>query len=77
MTRRHRDLLRLLRGIAAPYGAGITIEQTNGNHWRATFTVGTRSAFVITGSTTRDWRERQEVRAMARRVLRELTQERA
>jgi hypothetical protein len=72
VTRRIRDLYKLLKAAAEPFGATVEIERTNGDHLRATFAIGTRRTFIITGLSPSDWRVNREVRANARRVLRSL-----
>jgi hypothetical protein len=71
MTRRYRDLLRLLRVEAAAYGACVWIEQTNGSHLRATFSRGGERRFIIMSLSPRS-RDDLVVRADARRALRTL-----
>jgi hypothetical protein len=72
--RRIRDLCRLLETEAEHFGASVTVEITNGGHVRNTFRIGTRQAFVITGFSPHSaWRTHRQVRAEARRALRNLT----
>jgi hypothetical protein len=73
MTRRYRDLLRLLQTEAESYSASVVIERTNGGHMRSTFSVGARTAFIIVSNSPSDWRVHRKVRADARRALRTLT----
>ena len=72
-VRRIRDLHRLCRGEAEPFGAGVRIERTGGDHLEVIFTVGGGTAFVITSLTPGCWRRDRHVRAEARRALRTLT----
>ena len=72
VSRRIRDLSRLLEGLAEPYGATVLVEQTNGGHLRGVFTLGARQVFIITGFSPSDWRVNRKVKATARRTLREL-----
>jgi hypothetical protein len=74
MTHRHvRDIHRLLEAEAAPYGASVEIEHTNGGHLRGVFHVGGQHVFIIT-STTPSSTERlhQNIRHDARRALRSI-----
>jgi hypothetical protein len=71
--RRVRDLRRLLETVAEPCGAAVAIEVTGGCHWRCTFTIGSRHAFIFTSRTPSDWRASRKVTAVARRTLRSLT----
>jgi hypothetical protein len=73
--RRLRDLRRLLTAEAAPFGAKVRIERTNGSHIRGIFRVGAREASIVTAFTPGDWRFDRKVRADARRVLRNLEPE--
>jgi hypothetical protein len=70
--RRIRDLHRLLADEAAPYGAKVRIEHTDGGHLRGVFSVGTREAYIITASSPSCWRSSRKVRLTARRILRNL-----
>jgi hypothetical protein len=70
--RRIRDLRRLLTDEAAPYGARVRIEKTNGSHLKSTFSVGEREAYMVSAYTPSDWRASRKVRADARRILRNL-----
>jgi hypothetical protein len=72
-ARRIRDLRRILEAEAEPYGASVTIELTNGSHLRHIFRLGDRHVFVISAlSPHNSWRTHRQVRAEARRVLRQL-----
>jgi hypothetical protein len=72
--RRIRDLQRLLETEAKRFGASVTVETTNGSHLRHIFRLGDRQTFVISGfSPHNSWRSHRQVRAEARRVLRNLT----
>jgi hypothetical protein len=72
VDRRLRDLRRLLAHEAAPFGAAVKIEQTKRSHFRASFSVDEREAFIVTAFSPSDWRFARQVRASARRVLRGL-----
>jgi len=75
MTRRIRDLRRMLKTVAGDFGASVTLEMTHGQHLRATFMVGNRRGCVIASATPSDrWFADQKTKADARRLLRELTQ---
>jgi hypothetical protein len=54
VTHRIRDLYKLLKAVAEPFGATVGIERTNGDHLRATFAIGTRRIFIITGLSPSD-----------------------
>jgi hypothetical protein len=74
MTRRIRDLYRLLAVEAEPYGATVRVERTNGGHLKCIFSVGEHEVFVVTSfSPSSTWRFGRHVRADARRALRSLT----
>jgi hypothetical protein len=75
MTRRHRDLTRLLAAIAEEFGVKFTgIGKTNGGHLRATFLVGGTPLEVIAGWSPRNpWRAQRKTESFVRRRLRELT----
>jgi hypothetical protein len=70
--RRFRDLRRLLDTLADPYGAAVIIEKTGGSHWRCTFTLGARHAFIIASFSPSDRNASRHVTADARRTLRHL-----
>ena len=72
--RRIRDLRRLLEAEAEGFGATVTIEITNGSHLKHTFRVGNQRVFTISAlSPHNTWRTHRQVRAEARRALRNLT----
>jgi hypothetical protein len=73
MTRHQRDLTRLLHEVAEPYGAAVSVEKTNGGHYRASFTIGGQTRFIVASSSPSDFRAYYKVRADARRVLTQLT----
>jgi hypothetical protein len=58
-ARRIRDLHRLLKSIAEPFGATVAIEHTRGSHLRGVFTVGVHRAVIVIGFSPSDWRARR------------------
>jgi hypothetical protein len=72
--RRKRDLIRLLHAVAEPCGAGVAIETSGSGHWRCTFTIADRHAYIITSRTPRCPFAHQNVKADARRTLRHLAE---
>jgi hypothetical protein len=71
MTRRERDLKRLLHEVAEPYQAAVRVEHT-GRHLRATFSIGACSRFIAIALTPSDHRFHRNVRRDARRALNQL-----
>jgi hypothetical protein len=70
--RRIRDIKKLLTSLADEFGCTVKIAQTHGGHLRATFNAGAKSVNVFSALTPSDWRNHRNVRADARRALREL-----
>jgi hypothetical protein len=70
-TRDVRRLRQLLESVAESYGAEIRLEPVKGSHLRATFVLGDRQRFIITGTNERS---DCNVRADAHRALRKLTE---
>ena len=74
-SRRIRDLRRLLEDVAAPFGATVAIERTNGDHLRGVLTIGERHAcIVMSASPHSEWRQSRCVTRDAKRALRGLTE---
>jgi hypothetical protein len=73
MTRRNRDLLRLLQAEAGAVGATVWIERTGGNHLKAIFSRGGARTFIIMALTPSCRRSNLNVRTSARHALRTLT----
>jgi hypothetical protein len=74
VTRRDRDLSRLLSSVAAQANARlIEIRTTSGGHKKALLTRGGRTVAVICPSTPSDRRSMLNTQADARRLLRGMT----
>jgi K+/H+ antiporter YhaU regulatory subunit KhtT len=74
MIRRLRDLKRLTESAAETYGAAVTIETTNGSHWRVTFAKDGRRAFIIVAySPHNSCTQHYRIQADARRALQKLS----
>jgi hypothetical protein len=70
--RRIRDVKKLLSALADEFGCTVKIAQTRGGHVRATFSTGTRSASIFAPWSPSDWRNDRNLKATARRAVREL-----
>jgi hypothetical protein len=72
MIRLRRDQQQMLTALATEHGATVAITTTNGSHWKATFTRGSASRFIIVSYSPRDNRVYDIMKADARRALRGL-----
>jgi hypothetical protein len=75
--RRLRDTKKLLTELADEFGCTVKIATTNGGHIRATFSAGNRSIKVFTPWSPSDWRVVKNLKATARRAVRQMQEEEA